>query len=138
MVSKASQGGLSSWCWISALGFPMWCLNSPFSLERIPKLMMSPSSLGYLQGMWVPTRLLLVPCYPSQSVFFFFLLYILHSRRYMLFFSLFSERIVLQILITLVCSWEKVNLEFSYSTILMSFTNLYFNIVHSSISPFYS
>lgn len=87
MVSKASRGVSCSWCWISGLGFPMWCLNSSFSLERIPKLMMSApsvmSSSGSLQGMWVPTRLLLFPSYPSQSVllffFFFFIFFIVEE-----------------------------------------------------------
>ena len=95
--------------------------------------------LGHLQGIWVPTRLLLFPSYPSQSVFFFFFFLIFFIVQESFCILQVFLRIVLQVLITLVCSWEKVSLEFSYSTILiLSSTNLYFNVVHFSISPFYS
>ena len=94
--------------------------------------------LGHLQGIWVPTRLLLFPSYPSQGVFFFFFFIFFIVQESFCILQVFL-RIVLQVLITLVCSWEKVSLEFSYSTILiLSSTNLYFNIVHFSISPFYN
>ena len=48
--------------------------------------------LGHLQGIWVPTRLLLFPSYPSQSVFFFsFFLYFSLYKSHSVFFRFFSE-----------------------------------------------
>ena len=145
MVCKASQGGLSSWCWISGLGFPMWCLNSSFSLERIPKLMMSAPPSPHDVHFWVTFRAYesRLDCFSSPAthlrVFFFFFFFIFFIVQESFCILQVFLRIVLQVLITLVCSWEKVSLEFSYSTILiLSSTNLYFNIVHFSISPFYN
>lgn len=66
------------------------------------------------------TRFLLFSSYMSWYFVLFFSLYILNYRRaVLLVFSLFSERVVLYVVVALVLLWEEMSAGSSYSSILI-------------------
>ena len=66
------------------------------------------------------TRFLLFSSYMSWYFVLFFSLYILNYRRaVLLVFSLFSERVVLYVVVALVLLWEEMSAGSSYSSIFI-------------------